>query len=479
MSLRLRLTLLYSTLMGGILLVISAAIIIVVTALLFDTIDKRLEDGQKVILKKIKVNELGKVEIHLKMTDISPDIYVQVWGLDGDLQSSFGSPENFSDDFVDEPLDPYGLRLDDPVYRDSSGPGGHIRVLSIPLVKDGHTIAVLQVASSLEVVDAARDNLTDVLSVIWVVAVLLSGIVVWFTLGQTLKPLGAITETVEQINRADDLSRRIPYQGPENDEIGNLVGSFNQTLERLEALFTSQQRLLADVSHELRTPLTVIKGNVDLMRRMKSLDEESLTSIDQEAGRLTRLVGGLLLLAQAESGKLALNMKRVELDLLVTEVFQEMTILAGNKVHIRLNEIDQAYVNGDRDRLKQVFINLVANAVQYTPLGGEVFLSLEKIGEQARVICRDTGPGIPAEDLPHIFERFYRAEKSRTRRETTGFGLGLSIANWIVERHGGRIEVNSQEGKGTTFAIWLPLYANGKKPETQKPTGTTVPAKKN
>ena len=475
MSLRLRLTLLYSTLMGGILLVISAAVIIVVTALLFKTTDDRLETAQRVILQKIHIDELGKVKVSLKPTDISPDIYVQVWGLDGELQTSFGTHDYFSD----KPFDREALRLDHPVYRDVSGPGWHIRVLSVPLVKDGHLIAVLQVATSLEVVDAARNSLTDVLSIIWVVGVLLSGIVVWFTLGQTLKPLGAITETVEQINRADDLSRRIPYQGPENDEIGNLVGSFNQTLERLEALFTSQQRLLADVSHELRTPLTVIKGNVDLMRRMKSLDEESLTSIDQEAGRLTRLVGGLLLLAQAESGKLALNMKRVELDLLVTEVFQEMTILAGNKVHIRLNEIDQAYVNGDRDRLKQVFINLLANAVQYTPQGGEIFLSLEKIGEQARIICRDTGPGIPAEDLPHIFERFYRAEKSRTRRETTGFGLGLSIANWIVERHGGRIEVNSQEGKGTTFAIWLPLYSNGRQPETQKPPGTTVPAKKN
>jgi signal transduction histidine kinase len=460
--------------MGGILLVISAAIIIVVAALLLNTIDDRLEIAQKVILQKIRFNDLGKAEIHLKTTDISPDIYVQVWGLDGELQSSFGTPENF----VNKPFDPIALRLDYPVYRDPSGPGWHIRVLSVPLQRGGNLISVLQVASSLEVVDAARDDLTDVLSVIWIVAVLLSGIVVWFTLGQTLKPLEAITETVEQINRADDLSRRIPYQGPENDEIGNLVGSFNQTLERLEGLFTSQQRLLADVSHELRTPLTVIKGNVDLMRRMKSLDEESLTSIDQEAGRLTRLVGGLLLLAQAESGKLALNMKRVELDLLLTEVFQEMTILAGNKVHIRLNDIDQAYVNGDRDRLKQLFINLVANAVQYTPPGGDIFLSLEKIGEQARVICRDTGPGIPAEDLPHIFERFYRAEKSRTRRETTGFGLGLSIANWIVERHGGRIEVNSQEGKGTTFAIWLPLYRDGKQPETQKPAGTTVPAKK-
>jgi two-component system, OmpR family, sensor kinase len=460
--------------MGGILLVISAALIIVVTALLFNTTDNRLEAAHKVILQKVSVNELGRVEIHLQPTDISPDIYVQVWGLDGELQSSFGT----SDYFVNKPFDQNALHLDHPVYQDASGPGWHVRVLSIPLQKDENIIAVMQVASSLEVVDAARNNLTDVLSIIWVVAVLLSGIVVWFTLGQTLKPLGAITETVEQINRADDLSRRIPYQGPEDDEIGNLVGSFNQTLERLEGLFTSQQRLLADVSHELRTPLTVIKGNADLMRRMKSLDEESLTSIDQEAGRLTRLVGGLLLLAQAESGKLALNMKRVELDLLITEVFQEMTILAGNKVHIRLNEIDQAYVNADRDRLKQVFINLVANAVQYTPQGGEIFVSLEKIGEQARIICRDTGPGIPAEDLPHIFERFYRAEKSRTRRETTGFGLGLSIANWIVERHGGRIEVNSQEGKGTTFAIWLPLYKDDKQPDTQKPPGTTVPTKK-
>ena len=459
--------------MGGILLVIGAAVIIVVTAILFNTTDNRLDKAQEIILKKVSITELGKVKVHLKARDISPDIYVQVWGLDGKLQSSYEPPVNF----VNAPFDAGALHLNYPVYREPSGPGWHLRVLTIPLQRDESIIAVLQVATSLDVVDEARKNLTDVLTVIWIVAVLFSGIVVWFTLGQTLKPLGAITDTVEQINRADDLSRRIPYQGPENDEIGNLVGSFNQTLERLEALFTSQQRLLADVSHELRTPLTVIKGNVDLMRRMKSLDEESLTSIDQEAGRLTRLVGGLLLLAQAETGKLALNMKRVELDLLVTEVFQEMTILAGSKVHMRLNEIDQAYVHGDRDRLKQVFINLVANAVQYTPQGGEVFMSLEKIGGQARIICRDTGPGIPAEDLPHIFERFYRAEKSRTRRETTGFGLGLSIANWIVGRHGGRIEVNSQEGKGTTFAIWLPLDTNNKPPDTQK--SPTMPSKKN
>ena len=456
MSLRLRLTLLYSTLMGAILLVISAAVTVVITSLLLNEIDITLASAQEVVFHKLEINELGKVDARLESTDISSAVFVQVWGLDGDLQYRFGVLSNFDT----TPFDRAALHAEKPAYRDLTGSGWHIRVLSIPLLRDGHKIGVMELAAKLDVVDIAKRNLTDILSIIWIVAVLFSGMAVWVTIGQTIKPLADITQTVEQINRADDLSRRIPYSGPENDEIGSMVGSFNQTLERLEALFTSQQRLLADVSHELRTPLTVIKGNVDLMRRMKSLDAESLTSIDQEAGRLTRLVGGLLLLAQAESGKLTLVMKKVELDLLLTEVFQEMSVLAGNKVHVHLNEIDQIYVNGDRDRLKQVFINLAANAIQYTPQGGDVFLSLQQIKDQARVIVRDTGPGIPAEDIPHIFERFYRAEKSRTRGKSTGFGLGLSIVNWIVEKHGGRIEVGSQEGKGTTFAVWLPLFRN-------------------
>ena len=278
-------------------------------------------------------------------------------------------------------------------------------------------------------------------------------------------------ETVDQINRADDLSRRIPYQAQAEDEIGGLVESFNQTLERLEVLFTSQQRLLTDVSHELRTPLTVIKGNVELMRRMKEIEPESLASMYEEVGRLTRLVGGLLLLAQAESGELALNLGRVELDALLMEVFQEMRVLAGNRVSIQLKEFDQLEIDGDRDRIKQVLLNLVGNAIQYTPQGGEVQLSLAKVGNQARIIVRDTGPGIPAEDLPHIFERFYRAEKSRTRSKSSGFGLGLSIAQWIVENHGGRIEVKSKEGQGTTFTIWLPLLLPAQPPKVADEDG--------
>ena len=185
-----------------------------------------------------------------------------------------------------------------------------------------------------------------------------------------------ITETVDQINRADDLSRRIPQRSHSSDEIGELVESFNQTLERLETLFTSQQRFLADVSHELRTPLTVIKGNVDLMRRMKQIDEESLTSIDQEAGRLTRLVGGLLLLTQAESGKLSLSMKPVQLDTLWWRSSRRCACWPVPRSMCISRRSINCEVIGDRDRLKQLLLNLSANAIQYTPPGGDVFLSL-------------------------------------------------------------------------------------------------------
>ena len=278
----------------------------------------------------------------------------------------------------------------------------------------------------------ARD-LLDILLISTIFSALVAGVGSWFVLGSVLSPLRVATETALAINRADDLSRRIPYDVASNDEIGNLIEAFNQTLERLENLFTSQQRFLADVSHELRTPLTVIKGNVDLMRHMKQLDEESLSSIDQEAGRLTRLVGGLLLHHPSRnSGKLTLNMRPVELDTLLLEVFQEMHILAGNKVHLKIADIDQIQLNGDRDRLKQVLLNLVANAIQYTPQGGDVIMGLARIGDQARIIVRDTGPGIPARTCPSSLTGFIGGE-SRTRSSSPGFGLGLSIAKWIVE----------------------------------------------
>lgn len=454
-SLRARLTIIYAALMGAILLLFGVAAYAMMNIVLLSQVDNLLADVSADFVSRAALGPLEKIEFSSAPANQNVDVSVQVWGLDDKLQIGYGSLGQNRQAF-----DKYNKRTTRAIYQEASFNGIHLRVLSIPLKlknKD-QIIAVMQIASRLDTVEVAREYLVAVMVVIWIYGVITAGVASSFTVGRALEPLKSIVETAEHINRADDLSRRIPSQGTEEDEIGSLIKTFNQTLEKLELLFTSQQRFLADVSHELRTPLTVIKGNVDLMRRMKQFDEESLAGIDQEAGRLTRLVGGLLMLAQAESGKLPLNLRPVELDMLVTEVFQEMHVLAGGKVHVHLSDIDQLVVNGDRDRLKQVLINLVANAIQYTPQDGDVFISLSKVGDQARIICRDTGPGIPAEDLPHIFERFYRAEKSRTRSRTTGFGLGLSITKWIVEHHGGHIEVISKEGEGTTFAIWLPLW---------------------
>jgi len=456
MSLTQRLTLLHSLLLGGILLIFGAGAFLLVNTVLISQVDDKLADTAEKFIAVSDATSLKKVKFRAVPANMDGDIQVQIWGLNDELQDSFGSLGGKK-----KALDPASTRTNQPHFREVEYYDDMVlRVLSIPLEYGGKQVAVMQVATPLDAIISARRYLLFVMLVIWLYGVIVVGSALWFTLGRALVPLKTIVETAEHINRADDLSRRIPLQGFEEDEIGSLVQTFNQTLERLEVLFTSQQRFIADVSHELRTPLTVIKGNVDLMRRMKQFDAESLTSIDQEAGRLTRLVSGLLMLAQAESGNLPLTFRPVELDILVTEVFQEMHIISGGKVHVHLSEIDQLQVNGDRDRLKQVLINLVANAIQYTPQDGDVFLSLAKVSDQARIICRDTGPGIPTEDLPHIFERFYRAEKSRTRGKATGFGLGLSITKWIVEHHNGHIEVTSQEGEGTTFAIWLPLYSS-------------------
>jgi heavy metal sensor kinase len=454
MSLRLRLTLLYSVLIGVIMLIFGATVFLLVNILIINQVDDRLTAQANDVIGMTRLNPNGELDrISLPPLDMNTNTYIQIWDRDRRLLTASAALRNLK-----EPLDSYGLVAGEPIFRENTLHGYHLRVLSVPLQMGERTLGTLQVAVDLDVVDTTRRNMSTTMLASAAVAVVLAALASWVILGRALSPVEAITETVDQINRADDLSRRIPYRHQADDEIGEMVESFNQTLERLESLFTSQQRFLADVSHELRTPLTVIKGNVDLMRRMKQIDDESLASIDQEAGRLTRLVGGLLMLAQAESGKLTLNLRPVELDSLLVEVFQEMRVLAGTKVHVHLKEIDQLQVNGDRDRLKQVLLNLAANAIQYTPQDGDVFISLARAGDQARISVWDTGPGIPPEDLPHIFERFYRAEKSRTRSRTSGFGLGLSITKWIVEHHNGRIEVESKEGKGTTFVIWLPLF---------------------
>jgi signal transduction histidine kinase len=452
MSLRARLTLLYTTLLGVILLIFGASIYGLVSYLLVNQIDETLIQTFDEIRENTKVEAIGSLNvITLPSPDLKSDVFTQAWSRDGVLQSS-----NIGQ--LNTPLDPNGLQSPVPIFRDVTIDNVHLRVLTIPLKVGERPIGTIQLATNLAVVDATQGTLVTVLLVGSIICLGVAAVAGWVSTGQALAPLERVTDTALQITRADDLSRRIPYQGSADDEVGKLIRSFNQTLSRLENLFETQRRFIADVGHELRTPLTVIKGNVDLMRRIGCSDDESLVGIDNEVDRLTRLVGDLLLLAQAESGKLPLDSRTVELDTLLLEAMQQMRVLAGERLTLRLGEIDQVLVCGDQDRLKQVIVNLVGNAIKYTPDGGEVLVGLSKTESQTKLVVSDTGPGIPAEDLPHVFERFYRGEKSRTRtKDGKGFGLGLSIAYWIVRNHGGRIEVDSKEGQGTTFCVWLPL----------------------
>ncbi len=450
---RLRLTLLYTSLVGGVLLLSGVAVYALVSAFLIARIDTTLADTANQILPSIR-SSAGRISLSsFPIGDQADNILIQLWGPDGRL---LANNTRFSDS-----IDPGGQRFNRTVFRNSSFHQTHLRVADVPLVVGSRPVGVLQIGANLGGVDTAQSVLLSVLLISAVISTSIVALGAWLSTGQALSRLQTVTEAALHITRADDLSRRIPVSSPENDEVGKLITAFNQTLGRLESLFTTQRRFLADVSHELRTPLTVIKGNVGLLRKMGVTDEESLSSIEMEVDRLTRMVGDLLLLAQAESGKIPLDMRPVELDTILLEVFQQARVLAGDRLQMRISEIDQVQVIGDRDRLKQVLLNLVGNAVKYTPAGGQVVIGLSKSEDMARFLVTDTGPGIPAQDLPHIFERFYRAERSRTRtRDGSGYGLGLSIAYWIVQNHGGRIEVDSKEGQGTTFGVWLPLAKN-------------------
>lgn len=452
MTLRARLTIWYSGLLAGVLLLFGTTVYLLVSFNMTRQIQEQLANTAEDI-RSASMRTMRGIGFDPLALNLTANVHVQLWNREGDLLN----PERA---LQAEPFDPLNLDTEVATYRTVEIDSLRYRVLTYPLVlqPEDRLVGHLQLASSLETVDRALDSMLFFMVVGGVLAVAAAGLVGWSTASAALRPLEQVTETALQITRADDLSRRIPMDGPPRGEVGRLTIAFNETLERLENLFETQRRFLADVSHELRTPLTSIQGNVDLMRRMDHVDEESLDAISGEVKRMTRMVQDLLLLAQAETGKLPLAQEIVEMDTLMLEVYNQARVLAPEGVGVRLGNEDQVQVLGDPDRLKQVLLNLVANALDHTPAGGQVTLGLKCVEDWARLTVSDTGSGIPPEDLPHIFERFYRVDRSRTRSQggNGGAGLGLSIAYWIVRSHGGRIEVASEREQGTTFSVWLP-----------------------
>ncbi len=456
MSLRARLTIFYTAVLGAVLILFGLGVYGLITVVQLRQVDSALERTARDLIFVTRLDDEGDIVITQRVS-FDSSVITQIWDNNGHLVAMTQSVE--PDSPLRQPLDPENLDCAAERCFTSVLVGNtHYRVLTVPLHSNGEPIGVMQSGTSLTILDALRTDLIRYLVILSVIAILLAGMFGLITGRRALAPLATVTEAALQITRADDLSRRIPVQSGPEDEVGKLILAFNDTMGRLEKLFATQRRFVADIGHELRTPLTVIRGNLDLMRRMQKPDEQSLKSIELEVDRLARMVEDLLALAQAESGKLPMDRRRLELDTLLLEVFNQVHVLAGERVKLEIDKIDQVLVCGDHDRLKQVALNLMANAIKYTEQGGSVTVGLSKEEQRAKLTIKDTGMGIPSEDLPHVFERFYRGDKSRSRsKDGAGFGLGLSIAYWIVRNHGGEIEVKSKLNKGTTFTVWLPL----------------------
>jgi len=451
MSLQKKLTFLFTGLIGGLLGILGLLVYGLVNTILLDQIDLRLSQSAQRIINGLSVTPNNQIisEIALDVFPIENQ-YVQIWKNSNELLISRPS-------FFNTSLDDNGLKQGKIVFRNSNIEGTRLRVLTIPIETSRGPVGILQLAIDLTIVDITLNTLSIVLIILLIIALVVAAILSWVVTRQTLNPLMVVTEFAREITETKDLTRRIPISDQQSgDEVGQLIFAFNETLGRLDQILSSQKQLVTDISHELRTPLTVIKGEVGLMKKYKQLDIESLVSIENEVDRLTRLVGNLLFLSQAESGEIPLNYKNFAIDDLVCEVFHHIQTLAADRLDVQINQMDQIEIDADRDRIKQVLLNLLGNAIQYTHEGGKILLDLIDDGDFARIIIKDNGPGISKKDLNKIFDRFYRGEKSRTRSVSSGFGLGLSISQYIVNLHNGRISVDSEIGKGTTFNVTLP-----------------------
>ncbi len=280
----------------------------------------------------------------------------------------------------------------------------------------------------------------------------------FFLARRALKPVDQIAQQAQTIEETD-LSQRIEIKA--KDELGRLASTLNEMIDRLEKAFKRQQQFTSDASHELRTPLSIIEAESTLMLqkdRTNSEYRQSLEAISQEAHRIAHLVDQLLTLARADAGKEKLSLKEVNLNELISELSSDVEILCRDKgLEFKLNQAEDLVVNGDDAKLRQLFLNLLDNAIRYTPSGGSISVSVYREGQMAVVSISDTGVGISQEDLPHIFDRFYRVDKVRSPGEG-GSGLGLAICKQIVEGHRGRIEVQSELGRGSTFSVFLPFY---------------------
>jgi heavy metal sensor kinase len=366
-----------------------------------------------------------------------------------------------------EALKPTGLQFtpaevhafrDQPRSQDLQTDYGRIRIANSLVSSAAGQAYLLQVGASLESMDRALARFLTLLLVGVPAGLIVAFLAGRWMAGVALAPLSRLAAAARTIDIAD-LRQRLPVRGAD-DELDGVASAFNDTLARLEQAVGEMRQFSAALAHELRTPLTALRGEIEMAMLQPRSGEETgrrLASQLEEIDKLKRLIDRLLTLARAEAGEIPLARDRVDLGAMSASLVDQLELVAQAKTIALERRIDdEVIVEGDARWLERLLLNLIDNALKFTSEGGRVVIHLRRDGDVAAIEVCDTGVGMAPAVVPHIFERFFRADLARSSA-TEGVGLGLSLAKWIVQRHNGRIDVESQPGKGSTFTVRLPL----------------------
>jgi heavy metal sensor kinase len=330
---------------------------------------------------------------------------------------------------------------------------------------------LMQVGISLSSIQATLNQFLSTLLLLGPAGVLLAALGGAWMARRALRPVEALRVAAHRISLTQ-LDRRLPLQGS-GDEIDRLASTFNQMFARLEDSVRQMKQFTASISHELRTPLTAMRGEAEVtLMRARSAEEyrRVLASQLEEFDKLTQMINRLLTLARAEAGEIPLSIQPVNFSELVTSLAQQVEpVAAWKNVTLRVKAEENIEVAGDEQWLERVVLNLLDNAIKFTPAGGRVEVAIGTEDQQATLEVSDTGTGIPADALPHIFEPFYRGSLA-DGTHAEGAGLGLSLTRWIVEQHHGKIQVKSRPGEGTCFTVWIPLAQSASPGEQDRST---------
>ena len=344
-------------------------------------------------------------------------------------------------------------------YLDVNEKPSLFRIFTTPVMENRRLSYVVQVASPVSQLHTVLRNLEFSLLFLLPLTVILTGFSGIFLVQLTLRPVDRMIATIHEIT-AENLKLRLEIPGTK-DEIESLARTFNQMIARIDEAFTTQRQFMEDISHELKTPLSVLKGELEVtLKRIRSTQEyeTALHSSLEEVNRIAGIVENLLTLARFDAKTTTLHAQPLDLNLLIKDAVDAIQILAVQKdISLQFNSAHSVEILADKIQLKRLILNILDNAIKYTPSGGKISIDLRQQKNSADVDITDTGIGIPEDELPHIFDRFYRVDKSRS---SVGFGLGLSISQSIAMAHGGKIYAKANVPQGTVFTISLPLKLN-------------------